>query len=158
MAIDYYLMLGTPKSVRQVADALRDTASHLDLLDPTVTTDELLANKEDRNGTILTVSDCTPRWPWDVVRDELGFTPTVSVGFRLDKFRSLADQEDDIVRLTSALLDCIPGDAVLHWDYEQIWLLRRDGELSLNERTDIWPPHRLALITQPYQRATHAFS
>jgi hypothetical protein len=158
MAIEYYLVLGTPRSVRQVADELRDTAGHLDLLDPTVTADEMLASKKARNGTILTVSDSTPKQPWDLVRDELGFTPTVSVGFRLDKFRSLTDQEDDIVRITSALLDRIPADAVLLREYEQIWLLRRDGELSLNERTDIWPPHRLALITQPYQRATHAFS
>jgi hypothetical protein len=40
-------------------------------------------------------------------------------------------------------------------DYEVIWLLRLHGEVSLNERNDIWPPDRLALITPPFRRATH---
>jgi hypothetical protein len=55
-----------------------------------------------------------------------------------------------MIRLVSDLLDRIPGDAVLHFQYEQIWLLRRNDELSLNERSDIWPPQRLALGTPTF--------
>ncbi|HKS44277.1 MAG TPA: SitI3 family protein [Amycolatopsis sp.] len=48
--------------------------------------------------------------------------------------------EDDMIRLISRLLDQIPGDVVLHSSFEHIWLLRRDGELSVSEQEDIWPP------------------
>ena len=62
-----------------------------------------------------------------------------------------------MVRLTARLLDRVDGDAVLEFQSETIWLLRRGGDLSLDEREDLWPPHRLAEITRPYRRATHAF-
>jgi hypothetical protein len=92
------------------------------------------------------------------VAEDLGFVPTVRVAFRLGKVTDMSAQQDDMIRLVSGLLDRVPGDAVLHYEYEYIWLLRRDGELSLNERSDIWPPQRLAAVHQPYRRATYAFS
>ncbi|WP_432215891.1 SitI3 family protein [Streptomyces hygroscopicus] len=60
--------------------------------------------------------------------------------------------------MTSGLLGRVAGDAVLHFQFEAIWLLRRGGELSLSERDDLWLPQRLAVVTQTYRRATHAFS
>jgi hypothetical protein len=78
--------------------------------------------------------------------------------FRQDKVTDTAAQTDDMTRLVSDLLDHIPGDAVLHFDYDYIMLLRRNGELTLHESDDIWPPDRLATIHQPYRRTTHAFS
>lgn len=89
---------------------------------------------------------------------DLGFTPTVWVVFRLDKFTDIGHQQDDMVRLVSGLLDRVDGDVVLHRDYEYIWLLRRGGVLSLSEEVDLWPRHRLATVSQPYHRATFAFS
>jgi hypothetical protein len=80
------------------------------------------------------------------------------VAFRLDKVTDMSAQQDKMVRLVSDLLDCVPGNAVLHFDFEYILLLRRGGELSLNERSDIWPPQRLAAVHQPYRRATYAFN
>jgi hypothetical protein len=91
------------------------------------------------------------------VTEELGFAPTVRVAFRFDKFTDMSAQKDDMVRLVSDLLDRVSGDAVLHFDYEYIMLLRRDGDLSLNERSDIWPTDLLAAVRQPYRRATYAF-
>ncbi len=96
--------------------------------------------------------------PWNVVITDLGFIPTVLVVFRLSKENGATPQQDDMIRLVSGLLDRVPGDAVLHLDYEHIWLLRRGGDLSLSERSDIWPPHRLAALSQRYRRATHTFS
>ena len=107
--------------------------------------------------TRIQVVDANPR-PWNAVIEDLGFTPTVRVEFRLDKFTDMSDQKDDMIRLVSDLLDRIPGDAVLHFQYEQIWLLRRNGELSLSEQDDIWPSQRLAAVHQPFRRATYAFS
>ena len=90
--------------------------------------------------------------------EDLGFSPTVDVGFRMDKFTDMSAQKDDMIRLVSTMLDRVPGDAVLHFQYEQVWLLRHNGEVTLSEEDDIWPPQRLAAVHQPYRRATHAFN
>jgi hypothetical protein len=97
--------------------------------------------------------------PWHVVVTDLGITPTVRVAFRLNKFADLGAQQDDIVVLTLGLLDLVPGDAVLHRELETVWLLRRDGELSLHERDDLWTPERLAVVgSRPHRRGTPAFA
>lgn len=85
-------------------------------------------------------------------------TPTVSAAFRLGKDTDITGQQDDMIRLTDALLTEVPGDAVLHLDYEDVWLVRQDGRLSLSERSDLWPPHRLATVSEPYRRRTHEFA
>lgn len=89
---------------------------------------------------------------------DLGFTPTVSVAFRLGKASEITAQQDDMIRLVSGLLSLFPGDAVLHFEFEVIWLLRRADDLSLNEQDDLWPPRRLALISKPYRRVTYHFA
>src|ERR1700736_5283927 len=158
MAIEYTLALGTPLTTAQVAGELHQAARTLGLFGATVTP-ELLLDEVGRSrfDTRIQVVDANPR-PWNAVIEDLGFTPTVRVEFRLDKFTDMSDQKDDMIRLVSDLLDRIPGDAVLHFQYEQIWLLRRNGELSLSEQDDIWPSQRLAAVHQPFRRATYAFS
>jgi hypothetical protein len=42
--------------------------------------------------------------------------------------------------------------------YETIWMLRLGDDLSISDRDDLWPPHRMALLAQPYQRRSLAFS
>lgn len=88
---------------------------------------------------------------------DLGITPTVAAGFRFDKEKDITEQQDDIVRLVSRVLDRITGDAVLS-GLDQIWLLRRRGDLTLSERDDLWPPERLAALAQPFRRASTTFS
>jgi hypothetical protein len=158
MAIEYSLALGTPFTTAQVAGELQQAAQTLGLFDATVTP-ELLLDEVGRSrfDTRIQVVDANPR-PWNAVIEDLGFTPTVRVEFRLDKVADMANQKDDMIRLVSDLLDRIPGDAVLHFQYEQIWLLRHNGEVTLSEEDDIWPPQRLAAVHQPYRRATQAFS
>jgi hypothetical protein len=89
---------------------------------------------------------------------DLGITPSVRVAFVFDKEADLAGQEDDVIKVVAGLLQQVPGDAVLLYHDEIIWLLRRGDDLSLNERNDLWPPRRLAVVSQPYRRATRVFS
>lgn len=63
-----------------------------------------------RLDTWIHVSGTKPQ-PHDTVTEELGFTPTVCVAFRFDKFTDMSAQKDDMVRLVSDLLDRVPGDA-----------------------------------------------
>jgi hypothetical protein len=158
MAIDFDLETATHLPARQVTAELYDIGQALGLFDETVTPERILEEGvRTRSDMWVRVLDANPR-PQDPVTEDLGFSPTVVVAFRLGKFTDMSAQQDDMIRLVSHLLDRVPGDAVLHFQYEYIWLLRRGGELSLNERSDIWPPHRLAAVHQPYRRATHAFN
>jgi hypothetical protein len=156
MAIDYYLHLGTPLAAAEVVGELQDFAQTLS--DRPVTPELLLGEGiATKRGTWIHATD-TKVPSWSVMPEDFGFTPTVTVSFRQDKFTDTLAQTDDMIRLTSYLLDHVPGDAALHFEFEYIMLLRRDGELSLNERSDIWSPQRLAMVRQSYQRATYKFS
>lgn len=158
MAISYSLDLATPSPTAQVAGELHDVARAIGLLDASTTADDLLDEGVATGlGTWIRVVEARPR-PWNAVITDLGFTPTVWVAFRLGKENGATPQQDDMIRLVSGLLERVPGDAVLHLHYEYIWLLRRGGDLSLSEQADIWPPHRLAALSQRYRRATHTFS
>src|SRR5690606_4266207 len=88
----------------------------------------------------------------DPVTEELGFNPTVDVTFRLAK-DAASPQQDQVVGLVAGLLRRVPGDAVLHYLGEHLWLVRRDGELVVNERPDFWSPERLAMLPTPFRRA-----
>ncbi|MER5261755.1 SitI3 family protein [Actinosynnema sp. NPDC002837] len=156
MSISYGLALATPQPVGQVADALRDVGVAAGLLDPAVTGRRLLGEDAvTTGGTWLRVVQDKPK-PWNPVLDVLGVAPTTRVAYRLAK-TDIGRQQGDVVRLTAGLLEKVPGNAVLHQDFETIWLLRRGGELLLNDRDDLWPPDRLALLGRPYRRETTVF-
>lgn len=158
MAITYNLDIATPAPAAEVARVLHDVARLTGLFDETVTPQRVLdEGAATRFGTWIRVTATAPQ-PWHPVVTDLGFTPTVAVAFRLDKESRIPDQQDDVVRLTSGLLGRIPGDAVLHRELEDIWLLRRGDQVSVSERDDLWPPQRLAALPHPYTRATHTFS
>ena len=158
MAISYSLEMATPLPATQVAGELLEIAETLGLFEVTVTREMFLGQgARTRLGMWITVRATNPG-PHEPVTEDLGFAPTVRLGFRLEKFTDMSTQKDDMIRLVSGLLDRVPGDAVLHFQYEHVWLLRQNGELSLSETDDIWPPQRLAAVHQPYRRATHAFS
>ncbi|MFJ4670454.1 SitI3 family protein [Kitasatospora purpeofusca] len=158
MSISHSFNLATPLSVAEVADVLDDVARGARLFDSTTAAADLLTDGVvTRYGTWIRVFAPNPR-PWNPLVTDLHITPTVSVAFRLDKTTDLSGQEDDVVRVVAGLLDRVPGDAVLQYHYEVVWLLRRGGLLSLNERDDLWPPDRLALVPHPFTRETHVFS
>ncbi|MFH8593690.1 SitI3 family protein [Streptomyces rimosus] len=159
MSISYSLdMAATEHSVLQVAWHMCDVTRSLGLFDASVTPERLLhEGAVTTTGLWLRVGEerTDPRHP---VLTDLGFSPTVSVMFELARSGEYSDQQDEMIRLVSELLMRITGDAVLHFQFEVIWLLRRNGELSLNERSDLWPPQRLAAVPRPYRRATHTFA
>ncbi|GAA1407209.1 hypothetical protein GCM10009639_55680 [Kitasatospora putterlickiae] len=158
MSVSHSFNLATPMSVAEVADTLNGVAQGVRLFDATTRAEGLLTEGvATRSGTWIRVFAPDPK-PWNPLVADLHVTPTVSVVFRLDKTTDLSEQEDDVVRLVSGLLDRVPGDAVLQFHYEIIWLLRRDGGLSLNERDDLWTAERLAVVPRPFSRESHAFS
>jgi hypothetical protein len=158
VAISYDFEIAATLPVRQVAEILDRAAREAGLLDVPVPVEEWAEKGAvTQRGTFVQVVEEHPQ-PWHPVVTDLGFTPTVSVSFRLDKFTDVRSQQDDMVRAVDALLAAVPGDAVLEYQSEDIWLLRRAGDLTLSEDAGLWPPHRLGLLHRPYRRATHTFS
>lgn len=159
MAVEYDFYLGAPATEIRTAEELARAGSTI--FDPTVTNiaQSLINSGVDSQqglwARVLVPS--LPPWGHPVVTD-LGFTPTARVAYRLDKSQDLRHQTDTMIQLTGALLANLPGDAALTWELEVVWLLRKDHELALNERDDIWTPRRLDLIPIPYRRATYSFS
>ncbi|WP_405733094.1 SitI3 family protein [Streptomyces sp. NBC_00028] len=158
MAISYDLEYATESSPAEVAARLAEIGKGIGVFDATVTP-ELLVDPgvNTRQGSWIRVTQVRPPQPWHPVVADLHFTPTVSAAFRMAKGVEVGDQQDDMLRLVLALLEQVDGDAVLHYQYESIWLLRKNGELSLSENDDLWRPHRVPFVTQPYKRVTHRF-
>jgi hypothetical protein len=157
MAISYDLEMATPSSLEQVARALLDIGRPLAFFEGSVTPDQV-----SRDGAVtplrtwVRVYERNPA-PWSPLVTDFGISPTVAIGFSIYKHDRISEQQDDLVRLAAGLLDSVPGDAVLS-GMETIWLMRRDGELTLNERDEIWPEQRLATLHRPYRREALAFS
>jgi hypothetical protein len=93
--------------------------------------------------------------PPDPIEDAFGFVPAVDVAFILDKFGDFEAQETDMLRLVLGVLARIPGDALLHYEHDEVWLLRSGERLTVND--SLWTREQLALITQPYERARLEF-
>ncbi|WP_327290304.1 SitI3 family protein [Streptomyces sp. NBC_01198] len=158
MAISHSFSIATTMPTAEVAGVLKDRGADKGLLAATVTPELLLdPGAVSEHGTWIRVVATRPQ-PWSPLITDLGITPSVRVAFVFDKESDLARQEDDVIQLVTGLLEHVPGDAVLEYHDEIIWLLRRNGDLSLNERDDLWSPRRLAEVRQPYRRATYAFS
>jgi len=158
MAIEYDLDISTRSPAVEIADWLAEIGRNNGVFDAPITGGQLIdkgAFVYTRLGTCITVAPQRPPHPWDPIVSGLGFAPTVSVGFRMGKEEETSDQQDDMISLVAPLLERVDGDAVLHFQFEQVWLLRKAGELSLSENDDLWRPRRLALVTQPYRRQTH---
>ncbi|WP_380284510.1 SitI3 family protein [Kitasatospora purpeofusca] len=153
MAISHYLDLATRTPLPDVARSVLD-AGHVPGLVSQLLDDGVLT----ASGTWIRAVDANPR-PWSPDVTDLGITATVTVAFRLAKNDDMTGQDDDIIRLVARLLARIDGDAVLKYHGETIWLLRRNGDLSLHERADLWPDRRLAAFADlPHHRRTHTYT
>ncbi|WP_329133559.1 SitI3 family protein [Streptomyces sp. NBC_01476] len=158
MAISHSFSIATAMPPGDVAHALKTIGGDAGLFTAAVTPESLLdPGAVSERGTWIRVVATRPQ-PWSPVVTDLGIMPSVRVAFVFDKEADLSGQEDDVITVVAGLLRQVPGDAVLLFHDETIWLLRRGDDLSLNERNDLWPPRRLAVVSQPYRRATHAFS
>lgn len=160
MALVYYFESATPMTVEEVASGVADVAIEYGISSGPIDAQVVLEpGIVTRFGTWIRVAVSKPSAWGDPVEEDFGFTPTVRVMFRYDKFTDTVEQGDDMVRIVSGLVDRIPGNSVLHMsEAVDVWLLCRDGDLDLSADDIVWSRRRLAMISRPYQRATHSFT
>lgn len=85
-----------------------------------------------------------------LIAADLGIKASLLILFHLDPLENREIQRNVLLRATIELLRQVKGDAVLLFNGEVVWLLRKEGELTLNRGPDLWRPDDLALITLPY--------
>ncbi|WP_433197395.1 SitI3 family protein [Nocardia sp. CA-107356] len=160
MSLCYIFKMAIPASVEDFAHTVIEVARSKEVIDTEPPAEFLIRQGIlTRYGTWIRVAVSVPsRWG-DPVEENFGFTPTVLVRFEYGKDMPTSTQGDDMVRVVSGLLERIDGDALLYLeDSESVWLLRRNGDLSLKPDELVWDPTRLAMITLPYRREDFHFS
>jgi hypothetical protein len=89
---------------------------------------------------------------------DFGMTRAATVDFTYDSRHEGADrQQDELLRMVFGLLETVPGDAVLHYEYYVVYLARLGGRLVLSDADDLWSPEDLVHVPEPYQRSPLAF-
>lgn len=148
MTISYKLELGASVTEKAVMDAIVAAA-------PDAIEEYEGYHGSLRNGGYFDV-ELAEYDPPDPVEEEFGFAPKAEVYFGLKKLADFEAQETDVIRLSLGVLARIPGDALLHAQHDEAWLLRRGGQLTVN--ASLWKPQQLALLTQPYESDYLGFS
>lgn len=141
MSITYKLVLGAPVAPKTVLAAAIEAGGQA-------------VERHDgstvwlRGGGYFEV-DAAEYDPPDPVEDQFGFAPTVEVYFEIKKFADFDTQEIDVLRVSLGVLDRVPGDALLNYQFVELWMLRKNGTLTIND--GLWKPEYRALIKQPYE-------
>lgn len=84
---------------------------------------------------------------------DLGLERATTVDLQANATTPAGPQIDEMLHLVFLLLARLPGDAALHTDYAEVWLVRHATHLTLSENPDLWRPTRLAQVPTPYNRA-----
>lgn len=154
MATEYDLDLGGI-DVKQVAHLIHQAAIAAGL---TSNDDEAQRYGTDGalldSGLLIVVRPVNPDPLPDPFEAVLGFSRTVGVLFRFDRETGSRQQEREMMELTSAVLTGTAADAALAFAGESVQLIRKDGKLTISDQDDFWTPEILALLPQPYERAT----
>lgn len=161
MAISFDLEMGPPTTADRLALAFVDLAAGQGVVPVGTTPQDLLGEGvETRLRLWCRAGVREPsKLPWPrPVEESFGVTASCWLFLRLIRGETpVRSQQDEMVWLAGGLLARLPGDAVLHWDSELAWLVRKGGRLVVSERDDIWTPERLAMLPVPFERGALAF-
>ncbi|VAW11957.1 hypothetical protein MNBD_BACTEROID03-2273 [hydrothermal vent metagenome] len=85
-----------------------------------------------------------------IIEDDFGFSPAISISFRLNKFAEPNALYKRFMQAVWAVLKVAKGDAVFLFNGESIILHRKKNRLYLNEIDCFWFESTLP-IEQPYE-------
>jgi hypothetical protein len=90
------------------------------------------------------------RLEYEVIKEEFGFTPSVSISFLIDK------ESDPIERRTRLAMGCLAllgsdvDNAVLLFNGEYTVMIFQQGSLDLNSDGEFWTKEVINVISTPY--------
>lgn len=162
MSLIFSFEIGSPATAELVASAFVELAASQGVIPEDTTVDRLTGEGvATRHQLWCRLGEQQPSpFPWPrPVEESFGVVATCWVTFQPSpSLGSVRLQQDEMVWLVAGVLARLPGDAVLHWDSEMAWLVRKGGRLVVSDRDDIWTAERLAMLPRPYERAALAFA
>jgi hypothetical protein len=142
LALDYLFYMDTAKPVSELMRNL------------------VLGGLDEYDGRVLEKSGMTVagtavhHFTRDLIRDELGFAPTVSIVCTIDK-EMATEAIDMMIADVIKLLDLGPGDTLLVMSGDRPILARKGGQIILNKDFyDFWTDDRRAGFPRPHVVAT----
>ena len=142
----------------RLAEEVRAAATRTDLLARVAEADDPADAHVHLAGGVMVQVDRPFVSGEDPFVADFGMARAATVDATFDRDGDFDDQVDELLQLLFALLSAVGGDAVLHYDYAEVWLVRREGRVVLSDDDDIWTPDRLALVTVPHERSHLAFA
>ena len=88
-----------------------------------------------------------------MMKSWFGFKPTLIVWFVLDSLDDYEIGKTTLLKTVIRLLQEIPGDAVLLFNYESLVLQRIAGELIFNQTLQTWPRSEISEVTSQFHLA-----
>ncbi len=88
-----------------------------------------------------------------MMKSWFGFKPTLRVGFVLDSLDDYEIGKTTLLKTVIRLLQEIPGDAVLLFNYESLVLQRIAGELIFNQTLQTWSKSEISEVTSDFHMA-----
>ncbi|MFI9786406.1 SitI3 family protein [Kitasatospora sp. NPDC051984] len=158
MTIAHQLYLATEEPAEQIAARVSRLYREKGLSEEPPALGELLdvSGAATARGTRIHVS-APSGYPVDIVDREFGVPSKIELWIEPARYEPPGPQEEDIIALVLGLLAELPVDAVLTYNYETVWLLRRGEDLVLHEDPLMWPEHWRAMIDGPYRRESLRF-
>jgi len=83
----------------------------------------------------------------ELIQASFEFKPTVMLNIQLDKFGDLQRGKDLVVDAIKFLLLELPGEILVLEDNESALLLRRNGVVFVQSKSDFWSPSRLSRLS-----------
>ena len=141
MSLDYSLHIDTAVAIPEIVSLLTARGFRGD------------ARSVGKQGVEAVVTGVSPRTR-DLIRDEVGFSPTVSILFTIDKDDAAAAR-DAMMADVAAFLGRVSGDAILVMSGDRSLLARRGGRVELNEGFyDLWTAERRSRFPLPHVLTT----
>jgi hypothetical protein len=142
MSLDYELRIETHWEPEQVLEWLKDYVHFQPDSDNTLYNPGILlgVHRETEKNQMMMQS-------W------FGFKPTIIVWFVLDSLNDYEIGKTTLLKTVVRLLQEIPGDAVLLFNYESLVLQRIAGELIFNQTLQTWPNSEISAVTSQFHLA-----
>ncbi|CAA9232886.1 MAG: hypothetical protein AVDCRST_MAG50-1270 [uncultured Acidimicrobiales bacterium] len=157
MATEHLMYLAAPGPAEEVAATVLRDGQEGGLIASEVTVASVMGEGINLgSGLRVRISHVQPD-PKDPVVADMQIVPNTLFYFRLHNLEDRERQTDEVVWLALDALIRFPGDAVLTFQLEVIWLLRRGDQLWLHTEPNFWTPERLQMVPMPYLQAAMHF-
>ena len=148
MALEYTLYLVTELKPKEIVEIVfKSIGLHYQIEDSTES-DRVTFTTE--SGFIL-YAKYASQLQCLLIKEELDLEPRLHLLLRLDKFENRAIVKKQLIFFIKSILQKTYGDCVALFNHEEVLLIRRSGEININQNSSFWNSDYLELLNEPYK-------